>query len=53
MPYNTTVCKTLELMKDQKNKRENFMKDFLRCDKKSEGDNGKISVFSASAGLYR
>ena len=24
----------LELMKDQKNKRENFMKDFLRCDKK-------------------
>ncbi len=40
-------------MKDQKNKRENFMKDFLRCDKKSEGDNGKISVFSASAGLYR
>ena len=21
-------------MKDQKNKRENFMKDFLRCDKK-------------------
>ena len=41
MSYNTTVWKTLELMKDQKNKRENFMKDFLRCDKKKWGLRGE------------
>lgn len=40
-------------MNKHKNKRDDFMKDFLWYYKKSEGDSRKIFVFSASTGLYR